>query len=75
MLNILSKFLIKRKGSQEEKWLKFMKSNGIITPKMLATWEIESYLNQNFHDFLNPPKGARTFHTRILIQISGRDSF
>jgi hypothetical protein len=29
-----------------------------------ATWETESYLSQNFHGFLNSPKGTRTFHTR-----------
>jgi hypothetical protein len=29
-----------------------------------ATWETESYLNQNFRCFLNSPKGTRTIHTR-----------
>ena len=28
-----------------------------------ATWETESYLNQNFPGFLNSTKGTRTFHT------------
>jgi hypothetical protein len=31
-----------------------------------ATWEIESYLNQNFRGFLNSTKGARTFHTKFI---------
>jgi hypothetical protein len=26
-----------------------------------ATWETESYLNQNFRDFLNSPKGQDSF--------------
>jgi hypothetical protein len=29
-----------------------------------ATWETESYLNQNFCGFLNSPKGTHTIHTR-----------
>ena len=28
-----------------------------------ATWETQSYLNQNFPGFLNSTKGTRTFHT------------
>jgi hypothetical protein len=31
-----------------------------------ATWETESYLNQNFRGFLNSPKGTRTFHTKLF---------
>jgi hypothetical protein len=30
-----------------------------------ATWETESYLNQNFRSFLNSTKGARTSHTKF----------
>jgi hypothetical protein len=32
-----------------------------------ATWETESYLNQNFHGFLNSPKGTRTSTLGVLI--------
>jgi hypothetical protein len=31
-----------------------------------ATWETESYLNQNFRGFLNSPKGTHIIHTRHI---------
>jgi hypothetical protein len=34
-------------------------------------WETKSYLNQDFHGFLNSPKDTRTFHTKLFTRISG----
>ena len=63
MLSIQSEFLTPKKEVPEGKKVKMYKVQWNHHTEVEATWEIETYLQRNFPDFLRTNPGTKSFCT------------